>query len=610
MTIVARGPDGYHHPSTEAELQDLVARAHGERRQLRVLGAAHSYPMSIHTDGYRHGKPPPDGAFEVMLDRYRGITFAPAGDPGGALVEVEAGCHLGRDPYDPARSSTWDNSLNVALERRGLALAELSGISHQTIAGYLSTGSSGGSLVHSVHDQVVRLRLIDGTGTMHDVSRDDPDPAKRDLFHAAGVSMGLLGVISKVWLRPEPTFNITGHEVTGPVEDAEVDLFGPGIAELLREAPYARILWWPQRGFRRAQVWQAERAAPSPDFEPKPFRMFGDQPRLASFAGSLLYTIIGNLDDIRAVPGKLEPWFARLDADLDGAPDVNACAPLPDAGRRYTLDDVLSRLQGDLEGALSRSSPLARAGVAVRSAAHALAAAIDDGAPGGLPAALATAITDLVRRLLTGALESRAAELMARVLAELMPYLIDELLARFVTDGRQEFRDTWRCGLPMDNQMDSKLWPTSFTELWIPIEQGAAALRRLAEHFDAGGDPELAYARTGSFSFEIYGAGESPFWLSPSHGGPALRVNAFWFRRNAADPRETLFRELWDLLRPFGFRPHWGKHLPPPSDAWRAHYRRHIPKLEEFLKLRAALDPRQVFATRYWQEHLGIPPLG
>jgi FAD/FMN-containing dehydrogenase len=42
MTIIEKGSDGYYHPSTEAELQALVASAYQDGRKLRVRGASHS----------------------------------------------------------------------------------------------------------------------------------------------------------------------------------------------------------------------------------------------------------------------------------------------------------------------------------------------------------------------------------------------------------------------------------------------------------------------------------------------------------------------------------------------------------------------------------------
>jgi hypothetical protein len=557
MAIIDRGPDGYFHPASEEELQALVihARESKERSQLRVRGSGHSVARAIGTDGR-------DGCVDVMLDRYRdfSITEIP-GDPDHALVEVEAGCNLGENPYDPTRTSTWQNSLNDNLQQAGWALDDLGGISHQTISGFLSTGSSGGSLTYGIGDALVRLRLIDGTGKIWDLSRDDPDPAARDMFFAAGVSMGLLGVISRVWLQARRSFNVSGSQVTSSVDAAAIDLFGdgdgerPGLERFLREAPYARLMWWPQRGFDRVQVWQAARMDPVPDFAPRPYRELDGNPELASLAGSLVYTILGNLDDVSVLPKKLAPLRARLEGEGTGS----------------TVSSVLSFL---------------RAGT------------------------VAGALTQLCEALLEGALDTRIAQLLARGVEAELPHLIHHILGPFVTDGSQTFWDTWMSGLPMDNQMDDELWPTTFTELWVPVERTAEVMRELRRFYEGGGDAATAYAHTGAFSCELYAAKASPFWMSSSYEADMFRVDVLWFSRNAGDPAEIYYPQFWELLQKFDLRPHWGKVLPPPTREWQEHYARCFPRLGEFLALRDRMDPRQIFVTDYWRAHLGIAPIG
>ena len=277
MEIIPRGADGYYHPASEDQLRALVVLAHDEGRSLRVRGSAHSTPHAIYTTGYDGDGPPPPADVEVMLDQYARVLIVPdAGDPRRATVEVEAGCHLGKDPYDPTKTSTWRNSLDFQLQRAGYALDDLGGITHQTVSGFFSTGSSGGSLTYSIHENLARVRFIDGTGAIHDVSRDDPDPDKRELFAAFGVSMGLLGVISKVWLRVGPSYNIFGSQVTAATDDLPFDMFGPGrpgkpgVVEFLQRTPYSRLMWWPQHDFERVQVWQAARLETMPDFTANP----------------------------------------------------------------------------------------------------------------------------------------------------------------------------------------------------------------------------------------------------------------------------------------------------------------------------------------------------
>lgn len=613
---ITKGADGYYHPESEEELQALVKQALSASppRRLRVRGSAHSVARSIYTDGYGGVGDPPNGDINVMLDRYRAIgPITPIeGDPDHAIVEVEAGCNLGKNPYDPTHTSTWRNSLNYALQQAGWAFEDLGGISHQTVSGFLSTGSSGGSLMYSVEDDIVGFNLIDGTGKLWVVNRDDPDPEKRDLFFAAGVSMGLLGIISKVRLRVRRSFNIKGSQITSTTTDAPIDLFGsgtndkPSLERFLRETPYTRLMWWPQHGFERIQVWQASRIEPQPGFKPKPYEELGRAPQLAALAGSLFYTIIGNLDDISAVPGKLTDWYAHLDRTLSGDDDVNACCgPTPDKAhtRKISRQEVLDFLCRLLTDAVAKRSSLLEDQAHTRALRE--AAALDAGCP--IQDGIAGIITKLIALLLDGALSSRLAQVLANFLKAEMPYLIKDILDPFIPLGTQEFWDTWMCGLPMDNQMDDQLWPTWFTELWIPVEKTAEVMKALKTWYDGGGNAATAYKHTGAFSCELYAARKSNFWMSPAYGTDVFRVDVFWFALNGEDPN-AFYGPFWELLKPFGFRPHWGKFLPPPgSGDWVAYYRQNLPRFDDFLALRAKLDPQQIFVNDYWRANLGIP---
>ena len=189
-----------------------------------------------------------------MLDRYIGVTF----DDARMRVTVQAGCHLGHDPRDPTRTSTWDNSLLAQLENRGWALPDLGGVSHQTVSGFLMTGSCGGTVMHAFEDAVVGWRIVDGTGTVHAFERDGNDPR----FYAVGCSLGLLGIVSTVTLQCIPRYDIVGREDITAESDTAYELFGDGergLEGFFRRTEYARLMWWPQEGVRRVVTWQARR---------------------------------------------------------------------------------------------------------------------------------------------------------------------------------------------------------------------------------------------------------------------------------------------------------------------------------------------------------------
>ncbi|HEY4057449.1 MAG TPA: FAD-binding protein, partial [Kofleriaceae bacterium] len=477
--------DRYLHPRSEDELVALVKRARSEGRQVRVRGSAHSVAGAIYSDG----------GYDVMLDRYRAIHV----DEANMRVTVQAGCNLGDDPRDPTGTATWESSLLAELARRGWALPDLGGVSHQTISGFLMTGSCGGTARHAIDDAVVAVRLVDGTGKIHELVR-----GRDERFFAVPSSMGLLGIVSTVTLQCIPHYDIVGDERITPENDAWFAPGPNGLEAYLRSTEYARILWWPQEGVKRFATWQARRMSdadytaetgPRNAFQPKPYSVFGDAirvPALARAAATASQHVGGAFYDLLAQAGALKPLLERR--------------VLPAVLRQFVELD------------------------------------------GGTP---------------------------------------------------QQFWDTWSHGLPMDNQMSESALPTTFTEIFVPLSEAAAVITRLREHFTGG------IAATGTFAFEIYAARASDVWMHPSYGHDTLRIDVFWFARDPRDPSD-FYEQFWRLLAPFGYRLHWAKHLPRDPALGATYLQHQFPRWNEFLALRAELDPDGVFLNRHWAHALGV----
>lgn len=229
MTVLERDAQGLFHPASEAEICELVRWARDRGLAVRVRGTAHSIGEGIYTTGHR-------GA-DLVLDRYTGIRF----DHDAMQVTVEGGCRLGADPRDRSGRGRVEAGLCWQLEQRGWALPALAGVSHQTVAGFLMTGSAGGSRRHSLLDQVVALRLVDAEGEVHELTPG------QEAFDAAVVSLGLLGVVSTVTLQCVERFDVEGDERIVPAAGFDADGF-------LADAEYGRMFWWPQRGVDRKSV--------------------------------------------------------------------------------------------------------------------------------------------------------------------------------------------------------------------------------------------------------------------------------------------------------------------------------------------------------------------
>jgi D-arabinono-1,4-lactone oxidase len=569
--------DGFHHPVSEADLVELVRLANREGRQLRVRGSAHSVSHAVYTDlpqpypdRVTVQTPPAGPNLNLMLDRYCGWRVR---DEERRLVEADAGIHLGADPSDPTGESSLENGLLPQLAtEKGWTLLDTGGITHQTVSGFTATGSAGGSLQFSANQNIWGFRLVDGRGEIHEVTREDADP---DLFFAMVPNLGLLGIVSAVIFECVDAFNIAGEEAATTIDGCAVDLFGagagsrPSLQQFLREAEFSRVEWWPQRGADRVLTWQARRLPPEADFRPVPYQRFGEDPETTQRLIGLLYTIIGNLDD-------LSQARARLEDDFDDLQRVLAVLGRKDLG---VVGEVLARALGQ---------------------------AIE----GGVDAALFV-------------LEP-AAPLIRRTLPDFFPRLVDlfvELDADKDGDERgqpQRFRDaSWR-GLPMDNGVNDVLMPAEFTEAWVPLARTGETMRLLRDHFAAPEDDQEALWRTGTFSWELYAAMPETFWLNPSHSTGedewregVFRVDPYWFVENAEDPAKTMFAGLWDLLREaeIPFRLHWGKFHPryPEGDhGWVDFFRSQYPRWDDFLRLRAERDPNNIFLTGYWRERFGL----
>jgi len=507
----------YWLPENNDDVMNLVTQAATKGQIICMRGAGHSFPLigdleeaSDLSNPVKPSKP----YLYVMLSKMYAIKML---DP--ATVWAQAGCHLGVDPFDPTCISTLENSLCYQLNNLGtdlapapyntspyvpLALPDLGGITHQTVGGFLSTSSSGGSTTYSFEDSLLSIDFItwDGqkaclkTFTRPHRAKHDPD----DPFYGAGVAtMGLFGIIVSATFSCSPQFYITGSETIGYADTcALIDLFGaknglPTLQAFLERTEYTRLMWWPQQNplgtdLARMVVWQAKRAATLQEAQAYATaayaKMIPPQPLPA-----------GGLKPYQEVPYIFNSAVpATLGADLL----FTAIGTWP---------NWLLNLLGD--------TPLYQQ------------------IKGGVEAAYATSIFPAIMNLFVA---------------------IDT--PTNANGGAQQFADVWYNGLPMDNQMSDRLMPVWFTELWIHIDQTQEVMNTLKAFYDS-----QATTIDFSFSCEIYAAKSNEFWLSPAYKQDVIRIDIFWFANNLDDP-STFYQNFWNLLAPFNYRPHWGKYIP------------------------------------------------
>jgi hypothetical protein len=129
-----------------------------------------------------------------------------------------------------------------------------------------------------VASSVVKLRIVAGDGNEYELAPNTGDPNDEDVnpFYAAGVAMGLFGILSAVTFRCIPSYKVKGDVVTCSVRDpgAPADPYaaGPrGLEQWFEAQEYNRTLIWPQKGIEKIEFWRAERIATGPGFRPKPY---------------------------------------------------------------------------------------------------------------------------------------------------------------------------------------------------------------------------------------------------------------------------------------------------------------------------------------------------
>jgi L-gulono-1,4-lactone dehydrogenase len=176
-------------PRSADEVAEAVTLAAQDGLTVRMTGSGHSFTPVAVTTG-------------VLLSP-GGLRGVRAVDEAAGEVTVEAGCLL-RD-------------LNEHLHARGLALANMGDIQEQTVAGAIQTGTHGtGRDLGGIAAQVTALDMVLADGSMVSCSADH----EAELFHAARIGLGALGVLTAVTFRVVPAFLLTAREE--PMSWAEV----------------------------------------------------------------------------------------------------------------------------------------------------------------------------------------------------------------------------------------------------------------------------------------------------------------------------------------------------------------------------------------------------
>lgn len=159
------------YPRTEAEIVEIIQLATREKKRIRVVGEGHSFSPLIATD-----------YFIVSLQYMTGIIHV---DKEKLLATAWAGTSI--------------NKANTELFKFGVAMINLGDIDVQSLGGATATGTHGtGTAFGNVSTEIVAFTIITAKGEILNCSKDE----HVDLFMAGRVSLGTLGIITKI------TFNV------------------------------------------------------------------------------------------------------------------------------------------------------------------------------------------------------------------------------------------------------------------------------------------------------------------------------------------------------------------------------------------------------------------
>lgn len=253
-------PELYIRPQSVREVQKAVNLARQCRRRITTTGAGHSPSDLTCTSSWL-----------VNLDDLRDIIHH---DTDTNIVHFQAGIRL------------WQ--LGEELDRMGLAMPNLGSINEQSAAGVISTGTHGSSLRYGLISQsIVELVIVTADGQARTCSRTE----NNELFRAALLSLGALGIIVEIKFQTSPAYSLKWDQTI----DSDAIMFRDWNSTLWDRGHFVRVWWFPYT--RRSVVWTA-------NVTTEPHR---DPPR-DGYDGTLGYLVYHNLLWLAHYVPRVLPW--------------------------------------------------------------------------------------------------------------------------------------------------------------------------------------------------------------------------------------------------------------------------------------------------------------
>ena len=215
-------PELYIQPRTTEEIRKVLTLARKCHRRIVTVGCAHSPSDLTCTSSWM-----------INLDHYAQILEL---DKQTRVVVLQSGIRL--------------HDLQQKVMEHGLMMPNLGSIDEQSIAGAIATATHGSSTRHGLLSQsVLGLKIMLADGQILSCSPEQ----NLDLFRAASVSLGALGVIIEVTFQMDSYFNIEWSQSLHPLQT----LLAQWEHGLWTTHEFTRIWWMPY--MKRAILWRARK---------------------------------------------------------------------------------------------------------------------------------------------------------------------------------------------------------------------------------------------------------------------------------------------------------------------------------------------------------------
>ncbi|MBS1813279.1 MAG: FAD-binding protein [Acidobacteria bacterium] len=253
-------------PSTVAEVQQAVRSA----TNVHALGSRHSF------NGVADSS-----VAQISMLKINDVQL----DTQVHTVTVGAGIKYG----DLARQ----------LDQRGYAVHNLASLPHISVAGAVSTATHGSGMKNgNLSSAVTGIEFVAADGSLHQLTRKD----NPDVFPGAIVALGALGIMTKVTLKVEPSFQMT-QVVYRNLSFSELE---HNLAAIMQSA-YSVSLFTNWQDHRCNQVWLKRRVDQGG----------AEKPPALFYNATLATRKMHPIDDHPAEActdqeNKIGPWYERL----------------------------------------------------------------------------------------------------------------------------------------------------------------------------------------------------------------------------------------------------------------------------------------------------------